>query len=84
MTFWTDLWLNEGFARFMEFNAVDHLVPEWHCWTVFVQEVQTLAMHLDSMENTHSVRVEVHEPSEISEMYVRFLLHCTNKCTLRR
>ncbi|RHY45811.1 hypothetical protein DYB34_010834, partial [Aphanomyces astaci] len=39
MEWWTGLWLNEGFAHFMEYDAVDHIFPEWNMWENFVQEV---------------------------------------------
>eukprot|EP00514_Thraustochytrium_sp_LLF1b_P013317 CAMPEP_0184540736 /NCGR_PEP_ID=MMETSP0199_2-20130426/892_1 /TAXON_ID=1112570 /ORGANISM="Thraustochytrium sp., Strain LLF1b" /LENGTH=931 /DNA_ID=CAMNT_0026934383 /DNA_START=56 /DNA_END=2852 /DNA_ORIENTATION=+ len=69
MEYWTDLWLNEGFARFMEFNCVNHMFPEWDAWTVFVKDVQSLALKLDSMMSTHPVRVEVETPDQISEIF---------------
>ena len=27
---WNELWLNEGFARYLDFIAADHLKPEWN------------------------------------------------------
>ena len=30
MEWWTDLWLNEGFATYASAIGVDHLYPEWN------------------------------------------------------
>jgi len=69
MEFWTQLWLNEGFARFMEFVAVDQLFPAWDIWTEFVQSVFGLALSLDAMVTSHPVEVEVHHPDEINDIF---------------
>uniref|UniRef100_A0A7S2UHQ9 Aminopeptidase n=1 Tax=Attheya septentrionalis TaxID=420275 RepID=A0A7S2UHQ9_9STRA len=69
MDFWTQLWLNEGFARFMEFVGIDTLFPEWDAWTEFVQSVYGLALSLDSMKSSHPIEVEVRHPDEISEIF---------------
>lgn len=69
MKWWTHLWLNEGFASFMEYLAVDELFPEWHVWTQFVFTEQAKALSLDGLYNTHAIEVPVHHPGEISEIF---------------
>ena len=71
MEWWTDLWLNEGFASFIEYLAVDHLFPAWDIWTQFVYLDLGAALGLDSLENTHPIEVEIHHPKEISEIFDR-------------
>jgi puromycin-sensitive aminopeptidase len=69
MEYWTQLYLKEGMARFMEFVGIDTLFPEWNAWTEFVQDVYGTAMGLDSMESSHPIEVEVHHPDEIAEIF---------------
>ena len=69
MEFWTQLYLKEGVARYMEFVAIDHLFPEWKAWTEFVQSVYTLALSLDALNTSHPVEVEVNHPDEINEIF---------------
>lgn len=69
MEWWSYLWLNEGFARYMEFMAVDAIFPEWNVWTMYVDSVYCLALRLASMESTHPVEVEVNHPEEISSSF---------------
>ncbi|OQR90205.1 puromycin-sensitive aminopeptidase [Achlya hypogyna] len=70
MEWWTSLWLNEGFARFMEFDAVDHIFPEWNMWTSFVQDITMgLAMAKDAMLTSHPIEVEVHHPDEVDQIF---------------
>ncbi|MDP2637505.1 MAG: M1 family metallopeptidase [Candidatus Levybacteria bacterium] len=69
MEWWTHLWLNEGFASFIEYLAVDKVFPSWHIWTQFVYMDHSKALDLDGLKNTHPIEVEVHHPSEISEIF---------------
>lgn len=34
---WTDLWLNEGFATWVGYLAVDKLFPDWEIWNQYVK-----------------------------------------------
>lgn len=35
MEWWTHLWLNEGFATFMENFCISTIFPEWEHWNDF-------------------------------------------------
>ena len=69
MHWWTDLWLNEGFASFMENFCIDNLFPEWKVWNLFLANRYSAALGLDSLYNSHPIEVEVGHPSEINEIF---------------
>ncbi|HUP26043.1 MAG TPA: M1 family aminopeptidase, partial [Candidatus Limnocylindrales bacterium] len=69
MRWWTDLWLNEGFASWMEYLAVDHIFPDWQVWTQFIVDEQQQALKLDALEHTHPIEVAVHHPDEIRTIF---------------
>lgn len=69
MEWWTHLWLNEGFASYIEYLAVDHLFPSWDIWTEFVTSDLGTALSLDALKHTHAIEVEVRHPDEISEIF---------------
>lgn len=69
MEWWTHLWLNEGFASYIEYLAVDHIFPEWNMWTQFAYLDFGSALDKDSLADTHPIEVEVHHPDEIGEIF---------------
>lgn len=69
MRWWTDLWLNEGFASWIEYLAVEHMFPDWDMWTQFIASEQQQAMKLDTLQNTHPVEVPVKHPDEIRTIF---------------
>ena len=54
MAWWDDLWLNEGFASWMENKATDAIHPEWDMW-LQTQSGQDYAMQQDSLIGTHAI-----------------------------
>jgi aminopeptidase N len=54
MQWWDDLWLNEGFASWMESKVTDHFHPEWNIWLQRLDDRQE-AMELDARQGTHPV-----------------------------
>ena len=69
MRWWTDLWLNESFASWMSYLAVDELFPDWKVWTQFIVDEQTIALKLDALDNTHPIQVTVNHPDEIRTIF---------------
>ncbi len=69
MKWWTDLWLNEGFASWIEYLAVDHLYPDWDMWTQFITSEQQTALKLDALDNTHPIEAPINHPDEIRTIF---------------
>lgn len=70
MHWWTDLWLNEGFASYMEKVCTDSLFPSWKMWDLYLSNNRYRnAIEIDSLKNSHAIEVEVHHPDEINETF---------------
>ena len=68
MQWWDNLWLNEGFATWMENKAADDWHPEWH----FPQDVAgdlNDTLNYDAVRTTRTIRAKAETPAEISEMF---------------
>ncbi len=68
MQWWDDIWLNEGFATWMETKPLKAWKPEWHMELEEVQANQ-LAMTVDSLKTTRPIRAEAWTPAEIGELF---------------
>ncbi|XP_050419267.1 puromycin-sensitive aminopeptidase [Patella vulgata] len=69
MEWWTHLWLNEGFATWIEYLCVDHCFPEFDIWTQFVNNDLGRALELDALHTSHPIEVPVGHPSEVDEIF---------------
>jgi aminopeptidase N len=68
MAWWDDLWLNEGFASWMENKAVDHFHPRWKLWLQNQASVQ-LAMGVDAGSGTHPIITPIKDVLEASNAF---------------
>ena len=69
MEWWTHLWLNEGFASYIPYLAIDALFPDWNIWSQFATDDLAIALKLDALRHTHPIEVDVHDPNEIGEIF---------------
>uniref|UniRef100_A0A4W3KBD6 Leucyl/cystinyl aminopeptidase n=2 Tax=Callorhinchus milii TaxID=7868 RepID=A0A4W3KBD6_CALMI len=68
MEWWNDLWLNEGFATFMEFLSLEKIYPELQVADRFLQR-RFLAMDKDSLNSSHPLSTPVETAEQIEEMF---------------
>ncbi|KAH0378900.1 hypothetical protein KCU92_g8484, partial [Aureobasidium melanogenum] len=69
MDWWSELWLNEGFATWVGWLAVDHLHPDWSVWSQFVTESMQTAFNLDSLRTSHPIEVPVRNALEVDQIF---------------
>jgi aminopeptidase N len=68
MSWWDDLWLNEGFATWMADRTTILLHPEWNTALEAVQQRER-AMSLDSLAATHPVVQHVETVEQASQAF---------------
>jgi aminopeptidase N len=68
MAWWDDLWLNEGFASWMENKAVDHFHPQWKLWLQAQDDVQQ-AMNTDAANGTHPIITPIRDVLQASSAF---------------
>jgi glutamyl aminopeptidase len=69
MDWWNDLWLNEGFASFIEYLGVDAAEPSWAILDQFLPMDMRSVMILDSTTASHKIIADVKNPSQITELF---------------
>ncbi len=69
MEWWTDIWLNESFATFMEEKILERLEPASRPLDDLLLDWTGPALLGDSLPSTHPVSVPVERPEEIGQIF---------------
>lgn len=69
MDWWSELWLNEGFATWVGWLATDHFHPDWCVWPQFVAEGMQTAFQLDSLRSSHPIEVPVKDALDVDQIF---------------
>ena len=69
MKWWNDLWLNESFATFMSYKAIEDIKPEWHTLSDMVQTRTSQALLSDSLEHSHPIDADVTDPNSVAQIF---------------
>ena len=68
MDWWNNIWLNEGFASWMENKPLEAWKPEWKISESVAVELSA-ALNLDAQKVTRTIRAEANTPDQINEMF---------------
>ena len=68
MQWWDNIWLNEGFATWMENKPVAAMHPEWNIPEVVAGDEQD-TLNIDAQPTTRAIRAKANTPDEINQMF---------------
>jgi aminopeptidase N len=68
MAWWDNLWLNEGFASWMEAKSAERLHPDWRSW-LNTSGSKHFAMGEDARRTTHPIQQPVAHESEAMAIF---------------
>ncbi|KAF2365595.1 Peptidase M1 membrane alanine aminopeptidase N-terminal [Trinorchestia longiramus] len=69
MEWWNNIWLNEGFATYVEYLGTDSYEPDWQYLDMIVPYDVQYSFIIDSLESSHPINVDVETPAEIEQLF---------------
>src|SRR5438045_4496714 len=69
MRWFDDLWLKEGFAEFMAYKTLEHVMPDANAWKVFYERNKQAAYATDSTRGTTPIYQPIKNLSAAKSAY---------------
>ena len=69
MRWFDDLWLKEGFAQYMAYQALDALEPDSHAWKHFYEDIKPQAYGIDETEGTTPIFQDIPNLKDAKSAY---------------
>lgn len=69
MRWFDDLWLKEGFAQYMAYQALDSLEPDSHAWKHFYEDIKPQAYAIDETEGTTPIFQDIPNLKDAKSAY---------------
>lgn len=69
MEFWNDLWLNEGFASYIQYKGTEQVFPDWGMREQFLIDDFYRVVTIDASMATHPIVQNVSNPDQITEIF---------------
>ncbi len=69
MVWWNGLWLNEGFASWMELIAAHRIDPELNPEDKFIAEDFVAALNVDALNSSRPIHVVINHDNQINECF---------------
>lgn len=68
---WSYIWLNEGFATYLEYYAASLAEPTWRLMEQFLIKSVQYAFESDALETTRAMTTDAGSPAEITALFDR-------------